>query len=222
MALGAGQLAGPLAIPEREPRACERRVVASSPSASSAARRSPRRWRVEAHQLAAGADRRQHLGEPVCEQDQVHERRRLLERLQHAVGRLVAELVDPLDHEHAASGLERRLARGGDDRTVDVADEDLVGAARRDPGQVGMRAGARRARARSRDRVSRREQLGRDRPRGRALAGAAGPVEQIRVRRRAPASSAGDEDGAGVRMTFELGEQRLDPSRADRVGAERA
>ncbi len=59
------------------------------------------RGRVEADELAARADRRQHLDEPVGEQDQVHERGGLLERLQHPVGGLVAELVDALDHEHA-------------------------------------------------------------------------------------------------------------------------
>ena len=153
--LGAGQLAGPLAVAEREPRARERGVA---PFAERLERRRglPHRRRVEPDQLAARDDRRQHLGEPVGQQDQVHERRRLLERLQHPVGGLVAELVDALDHEHAATRLERRLARRRHDRAVDVADEDLVRAARRDPGQIGM--GARRdpALARSRDPATRR------------------------------------------------------------------
>ena len=139
---------GALGVPERQPRARAAPSRAPTPSASSSAATSSTRRRIEAHELAARADRRQHLDQPVGEQDQVHERRRLLERLQHPVGRLVAELVDALDHEHAPLGLERRLARRRDHRPVDVADEDLVGAARRDPGQVGMRAGRARAPAR--------------------------------------------------------------------------
>ena len=68
------------------------------------------------------------------------ERRRLLERLEHLVRRLVVHRLGALEDEHAAARLERRARGGGDDRLVDVADEHLVRAARRDPGQVGMDA----------------------------------------------------------------------------------
>ena len=108
---------------------------------------------------------------------------RLLERLQHPVGGLVAELVDPLDHEHAPARLERRLARRGDHRPVDVADEDLVRAARARP-RSGRDASptSTRARAPSGSAAPVGQQLGGQRPRRRALAGAARPVEQVRVR----------------------------------------
>ena len=82
------------------------------------------------------ADRWQDFDEPVREQDQVYERGRLFERLQHPVAGLVSELVDALDDEHPPSGLERCPARGRDHGSVDIADEDLVRAARRYPGQV--------------------------------------------------------------------------------------
>ena len=70
----------------------------------------------------------------------MRERRRLLERLEHLVGRLVVDRVGALDDEHAPARLERRARRGGDDRLVDVADEHLGGAAGVDPCQVGMDA----------------------------------------------------------------------------------
>jgi hypothetical protein len=50
----------------------------------------------------------------------VDERGGFLERLEHAVGGLVAEFVDVLDHEHTAAGLERGLAGRRYDRSVDV------------------------------------------------------------------------------------------------------
>ncbi len=134
------------------------------------------------------------------------ERGRLLERLEHAVGRLVAELVDALDHEHPARGLKRRLARGGDHRLLDVADEDLVGAARGHPGQIGVGAGARARPGAVRVGRAAGEQLRRHRPRRRALARAARAVEQVRVRGARIRSERRREHGAGVRVAVELGE----------------
>ncbi len=96
--------------------------------------------RVEADGLAARHDRRQHLGEPVGEQQQHDVRRRLLERLEQRVGRLVVHRVGALEHEHAVARLERGARRGRHDGLVDVAAQHLVRAARRDPAQVGMRA----------------------------------------------------------------------------------
>ena len=140
------------------------------------------------------------------QQDQVHERGRLLQRLEHPVGRLVAELVRVLDHEHAAARLERGLARRRHDGAVDVADQDLVRAARRDPGQVRMRA---RHHAHTRARGVRRvlrQQLGGHRPGDRALAGPAGAVEQIRVRGLAARRERGAEHRPGMWMAFQFRE----------------
>jgi hypothetical protein len=67
----------------------------------------------------------------------VNEGRRLLERLEHPVGRLVVHRVGALDDEYAACRLERG-PRGGVDDRAHVVDQQLVRAARRDPHQVGM------------------------------------------------------------------------------------
>ena len=136
----------------------------------------------------------------------MHERRRLLERLQHPVGGLVAELVDALDHEHAAPGLERRPAGRRDDRAVDVADEDLVGAARGDPGQIGMRPRGNSGADAGRVGGLGRQQLGGHRAGGGALAGAAGAVEQIGVRCPPAGRERRLEDGACVGVALQLGE----------------
>jgi len=137
---------------------------------------------VEAHQLAARDHRLEHPPQRAGQQDQVHERRWLLERLQHPVGHLVVHQVDSLEHEHALSGLERRPRRGRDHRLLDVVHAHDVCAARDDPGEVGVRA----VRDTQPDvlRVGRAlgEQLSRQRPRRRTLAGPGRAVEQIRVR----------------------------------------
>jgi len=52
--------------------------------------------RIEPHRLAARADRRQHLGRAIGEQEQDHVRRRLLERLEQRDGRLVVHRVGAL------------------------------------------------------------------------------------------------------------------------------
>ena len=116
--------------------ACAR--SASTPASSSAMRAggsgSKRTcWQREAivahHVLAA-----------VGQEQQVHERRRFLERLQHAVGRLVVHRVDGLDHEHPPRGLKRRARGRRHDRLLDVGHQHLRGARGRHPGQVRVRA----------------------------------------------------------------------------------
>ena len=95
--------------------------------------------------------------------------RRLLERLEHPVGGLVVHRVGALEDEHAPARLERRARGGGHDRLVDVAASMMCGAARRDPGQVGVRRRrARAARARGVGRVARRAARRRTRARPRA------------------------------------------------------
>jgi hypothetical protein len=139
----------------------------------------------------------------------VHERGRLLQGLEHPVGRLVAELVGAFDDEHASAGLERRLAGGRDDRTIDVGHEDLVGAARDHPGEIRVRT-AHHARAGVVGvGLALGEQLSRERTRGGALAGTPRPVEEISVRRAARRLQRRRQDRARVRMSFELGEHQL-------------
>ena len=87
------------AHPERQSRACHRRGRSGAESLDLRRNLSDGR-RVEAHQLTTRADCWKHVDEPVGQQDQVHERRRLLEGLEHPVGGFVSELVDALDHEH--------------------------------------------------------------------------------------------------------------------------
>ena len=108
--------------------------------------------------------------------------RRLLERLEQRVGRLLDQRVGALEHEDPVAGLERRVRGGGHDRLVDVSAEHLVRAAGRDPGEVGVRAvlrpelrvlGVARAAC---------QQLAGERPGGLALARARRPVQQVRVR----------------------------------------
>jgi hypothetical protein len=80
-----------------------------------------------ASRSGSASGRREDLAPAVGEHDEVHERGRLLQRLEHAVGRLVAQLT--LDHKYAPAGLKGRTARRRDHRLVDVGDQDLVGAA---------------------------------------------------------------------------------------------
>ena len=138
--------------------------------------------RLEAHELAARGDGRQNLPGSAGQQDQVDEVGRLLQRLQHPVGGRVAHRVGLLDHEHAPPRLERRPRRRRYDRLVDVRHQHLGGAARRDPGQVGVRAalhalGDVGACGRAVSKQRRREGAG-DGP----LAGARRPGEQVGVR----------------------------------------
>ena len=150
--------------------------------------------------------------ETIGDQDQVNERRRLLERLEHAVGGLVAELVDALDHEHPARGLKRRPARRRDHRAVDVADEDLVRAARRDPGEVRMRAGERPRPGALGIGRARAQQRGRKFAGDRSLAGAARPMEQVRVRWAAARLERGPEQGPRASGGDQVRWARSDPN----------
>ncbi len=104
----ARQARGQARVAERQARARQRALGLGLLQA----RRDPRRReRIEAHVLAARGDRREHVLAPVGDQQQMDERRRLLERLQHPVRRLVVHRVGPLDHEHAPRGFEWRARR---------------------------------------------------------------------------------------------------------------
>ena len=128
-----------LAVAEREPRAGGG-GLGVDPARLEPLRELGGGQRVEAHRLAARADGRQHLRGVVGQQQQDDVGRRLLERLEQRVGRLVVHRVGALEHEHAVGGLERRVRGGGHHRLLDVAPQHLVRAARRHPRQVGMRA----------------------------------------------------------------------------------
>ena len=173
------------------------------------ARRDPRRReRVEAHVLAARGDRREHVLAPVGDQHQMDERRRLLERLQHPVRRLVVHRIGPLDHEHAPRGFEWRARRGSHHRLLDVSHEHFRGAARRHPGEVGVRPA--RDPFGHRPRLARAvgEQRGGKRPGDCALAGPRRTVEQIGVRRPACGCDRGHQHRACVRVRVESGQDR--------------
>ena len=160
------------------------------------------RRRVEAHRLAARQDRRQHVLRAVGQQQQVRERRRLLQRLEHPVGGVLVHRVDALDDEHAPARLERRPRRGGDDRLVDVGHEHLGRAAGRDPGEVRVHAVLR-----AQPRVlgigrAVGQQRRRERARDVALARPGGAVEQVGVARRPRRRQRRRQDGARVGMTL--------------------
>ena len=67
----------------------------------------------------------------------MRERRRLLERLQERVLALLGHRVRPLDDEHSVLALERPVGRRLDDPLADLIDE-VLGARRPKPGQIGM------------------------------------------------------------------------------------
>ena len=141
-----------------------------------------RRQRLEAHQLAAGDHRLDHPAQRVGEQDQVHERRRLLQRLQEPIGHLVVHGVHALEHEHAPGGLEGGAGGGGHHRLGHVLDPHHVRAGGPHPGEVGMGAVLDPQPHRVRILRALGQQLGGERPGHGPLAGAGGPVEQVRVR----------------------------------------
>jgi hypothetical protein len=169
-----------LGVAQRQPCARQRRVRVHARGLDPSRDLIDRR-RVEANQLAAGANRRQDLDQARGQQDQVHELGRLLERLEHPVCRLVAELVDVLDHEHPTARLKRGLARGRHNRAVDVRDEDLVRPARRHPGQVRVCPGHRAYTGAVGIGRTSGQELGRHHSRRRSLPCAARPVEQVGV-----------------------------------------
>ena len=84
-----------------------------------------------------------------------------------------------------------------------------MGAARRDPGQVGVRPGQRARAGAVGIRRALGQQLRGHRSRGRALARAARAVEQVGVRGRPPGEQRGREHGARVGMSIELCEHAL-------------
>ncbi len=97
------------------------------------------RVRIARNDLAAArADRLQQRLWLGADQDQMRERRRLLERLQQRVLALLGHRVGGLDHEHAAVGLERPVGDLGDHPLADVLDQ-VLGPARAQPDEVGMR-----------------------------------------------------------------------------------
>ena len=231
-ASAAARVAGPAAerqrqraggVAEPEPRARVRRLgrdaVAPHPR-----RDLLRRRRVEAHDLAAAGDRRQHLAGAAREQDQVRERRRLLERLQHPVGGRVVELVGVLDDEDAARGLKRRARGARDDGLVDVADEDPGRAGRRDPREIGVHAVLHAGRRAVRIGGALGQQRGRERPRDGPLSAARRAAEEVGVARRAGGRQRRAEHGArvGVALGTRQHRPRTVPSRACAVGSSRS
>ena len=155
---------------------------AGTPSASSASAIRAAGSGSEAHQLAARHHGGQHLADRVGQQDQVHERGRLLQRLEHPVGDLVVHGVDPLEHEHPPGGLERRAGGGGHHRTVHVLGAHHVRAGRADPGQVGVDAVLHPRPDAVGIVAALGQQLGGEGPRRRALAHPGGAVEEVGVR----------------------------------------
>ena len=183
------------------------------------ARRDPRRGqRIEAHRLAARGDRRQHVLAAVGEQ--------------HAGGRTAAaprassasgwppgrsSCRPPSITNTRRARLERRARRGRHDRLLDVADEHLRGAARRHPGQVGMRVRARPARRPRPGRARRRRAARpRTRARSRACRCPAGRGRGRRARARPSGASAGVEHRARVRVRVDAGQRRESARAAER------
>ena len=112
----------------------------------------------------------------------MHERGRLLERLQQAIRDLVVHGVDALEDEHASLRLEGRARGRHHDGLVDVVDPHHVRAARAHPRQIGVGPVGDPQPHVVRIRGARGEQLRRERPRHRPLPHPGRPVEQIRVR----------------------------------------
>ena len=139
------------------------------------------RNRAEAHLSATRGNRRQQSPRRRADQHQMRERRGLLERLQQRVLRLVVHALGVRDHEHAAGGLERPQGDLAHDLAADIVHQDLVGAARLHPGEVGMYARADATLHVGGVRLPATEQGGGERARRGALAGAGRPVEEVRV-----------------------------------------
>jgi hypothetical protein len=130
----------------------------------------------------------------------MNEFRRLLERLQHPVRRLVVQRVHPLQHEHAAPRLERGPGGGCDDGLVHVLHAHHVGAARSHPREVGVRSvlDPQPDGLLVLDPLG--QQLGGEGPGHPSLAGARRTVEEIRVR--GPARQGAREDDARLRVVL--------------------
>ena len=98
------------------------------------------RERRELDRLAARGDRLQQRRRLGAEQDQVDELGRLLERLQQRVLALVAHRLGGLDDEDPLAALERAVGGGADHPLADLLDH-VLGAARRQPDEVGVGRG---------------------------------------------------------------------------------
>ena len=125
---------------------------------------------------------------------------RLLERLQQGVLALVGHRVGGLDHEHPALALEWAIRGSGDHALANLVDE-VLGPARRQPDQVGVR---RRVGQRAAARVVGvgsvlGEELRSEGPRRAPLARAGRPGEEIGVDRRRERSR---ERGSGTRLVL--------------------
>ena len=140
------------------------------------------RERRELDRLAARGDRLQQRRRLGAEQDQVDELRRLLERLQQRVLALVAHRLRGLDDEDAAAALERAVGGGADHPLAHLLDH-VLGAARRQPDEIGVGRGVEhRATAGVLGVIGRGgEDLGREGAGRGPLAGARRPAEQVGV-----------------------------------------
>ena len=98
------------------------------------------RERREVDRLAARGDRLQQRLGLGAEQDQVDELGRLLERLQQRVLALVAHRLRRLDDEDALAAFEGPVGGGADHPLAHLLDQ-VLGAARGQPDEVGMRRG---------------------------------------------------------------------------------
>ena len=168
--------------------AARRAAAATSSSgspipASAASTASAGEWR-EIDRLAARGDRLEQRRGLGAEQDQVDELGRLLERLQQRVLALVAHRLRRLDDEDPAAALERPVGGGADHPLAHLLDQ-VLGAARREPDQVGVRARGRAGRGDARHRGHRRRRRGSRRRRPaprRACRRPRGPREEVGVR----------------------------------------
>ena len=145
--VGARQLPGALAVPEREPRARERRSRAPrraprAPAATSSTAGASKRTSWQRERIVGSTSASRSVSRIRCTNDAGSS----------SVFSIRLAASSPSSSTRSITNTRRPDSNGvllgrRDDRPVDVADEDLVGAARRDPGQIGMGAGGARARA---------------------------------------------------------------------------
>ena len=127
-----------------------RRDLGGDPSRSSAARERVVGDRIEVDALATRPDRRQEVVGRGGDEHHDRARRRLLDRLQHRVRRLVLVAAQPLgleEDQHAPLGFDRRARRLGQDRVAHVFLHAVRRAARRELDDVGMHAALHEAQA---------------------------------------------------------------------------